>query len=71
MVALTDAQLLADAELALHKLKTGRSVTVLEHDGRRVHYNRADQTKLAAYVEELRAKAAGSASRPGAIGFYL
>lgn len=65
------AALLAEAQMALHNLKTGRMTTELEVDGRRVRYARTDIDKLEGYVAELQAQVAGRARRRGAIGFLL
>jgi len=67
----TPAQLLVEAEIALHKLKLGKAAIEVEVDGRRVHYARTDIDKLEGYVDELRAAVAGRRPRFGGIGFIL
>lgn len=67
----TDAQLLAEAEAELHKIRLGKQSNEVQVDGRRVRYGRADIGKLEAYIEQLRARVAGGSARPGAIGFIL
>ena len=65
----TPAQLLCEAEAALHNLKLGKAAIEIEVDGRRVHYARTD--KLEGYVSELRDAVAGRRPRYGGIGFIL
>jgi hypothetical protein len=71
VTTLTSAQRLAEAEDALHKLRIGKSANVVEVDGRRVHYTRADIGKLEGYIGILRNEVAGNCRGHGAIGFYL
>jgi hypothetical protein len=61
----TLAEKLAAAEDAYHALMIGQSaVIVVDSNGERVEYNRANASKLAAYIEELKRQiAAGSTPR--------
>lgn len=66
-MALTTAQKLAEAEEALHALKTGKLVRAfVDQNGERVEFNLTSIAKLEAYVESL----IGGATR-GPIGFYF
>jgi hypothetical protein len=47
---------LLEAELALHKLQTGAQEMQIEHGDMRVAYTKADQSKLAAYIESLKSQ---------------
>lgn len=44
---------LVEAELALHRVATGKAVELVTEDGSTVRYNRANQEKLELYVREL------------------
>lgn len=70
-VPLTDAERLAQAQDALHKLKLGRLSIEVTVDGRTVRYQRTDIDKLEGYVDGLLAKIANRSPIYGAIGFYL
>jgi len=54
---------LLEAELAQHKLQTGAQEMQVDHGDMRVAYTKADQGKLQAYIESLKAQifAAGGA----------
>lgn len=67
----TDAQLLADAQAALHKLKIGALASEVEVDGRRVRFGRTDIDKLQGYVDDLCNRVNNRCPRRGAIGFIL
>lgn len=58
---------LAEAEDALHKLRTGRSVVEVRTETESVKYTPATIGALAAYVRELKI-ALGQSPRGGAIG---
>ncbi len=50
----TKAQLLADAETAYHKLRTGMAVAQFrDQNGEMVSYTRANADSLLAYIKEL------------------
>lgn len=71
MTTLTTQQALDEALAALHKLRIGRQATVVEADGRKVHYAPTNLDALEAYVSSLQDQLAGRCGRVGAIGFYL
>ena len=51
----TVAERLAEAEAAYHDLLRGQSVRALvDQNGERIEYNRADLPRLAAYIESLK-----------------
>ena len=53
----TDAELLAEAETALHELLVGsRAVRIRTQSGEIVEYNQTDITSLTAYVQSLKGK---------------
>ena len=47
-------QMLAEAEVALHQLNTGRATTSVSYEGKSVSYQQADLAKLSVYVNQLR-----------------
>jgi hypothetical protein len=50
----SDAELLAEATLAYHKLATGTAVvTARDSNGEQITYNLASQGNLKAYIQEL------------------
>ena len=56
-MALTNEQLLAEAEEALHQILTGsRAVRIRTQSGEIVEYNQTDITSLTAYVQSLKGK---------------
>ena len=64
------AELLVEAETALHRLLTGtQAVDVTDSSGERVRYGAADHKALAAYVSDLRRRIAGR-SVPQTIIFH-
>lgn len=67
----TPAQLLAEAETALHKRQLGRLPVELDFDGRRTKFAHTDIDALEGYVAKLRDLASGRRRPPGAIGFLL
>lgn len=67
--SLTD--MLADAQLALHRLQIGQSaVEVTVAGGFTTKFAQADIVKLQAYVQQLQDQISGTPTR-GAIGFVL
>lgn len=53
-MALTNAEKLAEAEEALHKLLTGSAVVRLKHGVKEMEFAPADADKLRAYIAQLR-----------------
>ncbi|OBS50712.1 hypothetical protein A8B73_20160 [Methylosinus sp. 3S-1] len=53
-MTMTEAEKLADAEAALHKLLTTGGVVEVTHNGKTVKYARANIGELKAYVAQLR-----------------
>jgi len=50
----TNAELLADAKAALHKLMTGTAAKVfVDQNGERIEYVAANANRLSAYIAEL------------------
>ena len=61
----TPAENLASAQLAYHRLMTGGAPSVIvDRDGQRVEYQRADTSKLAQYILTLQGQIAPTCSRP-------
>ena len=61
----TPAENLASAQLAYHRLMTGGAPSVIvDRDGQRVEYHRADTAKLAQYIATLQASIAPVCARP-------
>lgn len=67
---MSDAELLADAQAALHALLTGQQMVEVEYNGRRTRFTPATINTLRAYISELQARINGQCQR-GAIGFIL
>lgn len=66
---MTLAQQISEAELALHKLQTGKlPVEFQDSNGERVRYSVAQAPRLAAYIADLKRQLAGR-SRPHTIIF--
>lgn len=62
---MTDAEKLAEAEAAYHKLMTGKSARVyVDSNGERVEYTVADANKLRAYIEALKRAVSGARLAP-------
>lgn len=51
-LAVTEQRML-EAQTAYHKLQTGSLREVVDHNGTRITYTRADATKLKEYISEL------------------
>jgi hypothetical protein len=66
--SLTD--MLADAQLALHRLQIGQSFVRVSVGGYMTEFTPAQIDKLQAYVDDLLAQIAGTSTR-GAIGFIF
>lgn len=64
---LTAAQKLAEAEAALHQLMIGRRPVEVRSDTGQVKYHPGDESRLRAYIRELKVEA-GVAPRARAIG---
>lgn len=65
---MTIDQMIASAEVALHKLLTGsQAQEVRNADGRTLRFTPADADKLRSYIAELKSTKAGTPVR-GAIG---
>lgn len=63
---MTLQQQLAEAELAYHRLMTGRSVQeVVDQNGERVRYSPASAVRLAAYIADLKTRIAGDNGSTG------
>ncbi len=61
---------LTEAETALHKLVTGQmAVVVVDQNGERVEFSRANINQLRAYIKDLQAQIAGLNTTRRAIGF--
>lgn len=58
---MSDAQLLAEAKDALHKLNLGKAVRVIQKDGRRIEYTPADRRSLEIYIQSLEGTRRGPA----------
>lgn len=67
---MSDAELLAQAQAALHALLTGQQMVEVDYNGRRVKFTPATVNNLRAYISELQARIANQCQR-GAIGFIL
>lgn len=68
---MTPAQQLAEAELAYHRLMTGRSVQeVVDQNGERIRYTPASASRLAVYITELKALIGGVANSTGPMRFW-
>ena len=60
---MTDAELLAEAKMALHNLSIGASVVeARDSTGEMVRYTPANASRLKAYIAELTAKIAGTST---------
>lgn len=64
------AALLREAEIALHKLRTGAAVVEVDCGDYRTKFSPATVENLQAYVTELRLRIDGQPTR-GAIGFWF
>ncbi|EON88803.1 gpW [Plesiomonas shigelloides] len=65
----TQADLLA-ARKALHDLMTGKRVTSVQKEGRRVEFTAANVSELKRYIAELEAQS-GMSRRRRPAGFYV
>lgn len=59
MIVKSAAQMLLEAQNALHQLRIGKATVVVEVDGRKVHYKASTVEDLVAYVDDLTNQAAG------------
>lgn len=65
MPTLTSTQRLAQAEDAYHALMTGRAVVVvIDQNGERIEYAKANASALRSYIEALKLEIAGGSSLP-------
>lgn len=61
----TVSERLAEAEAAYHNLLTGRSVvSITDQNGERVEFNRANASRLAAYIADLKRQLSQTTSGP-------
>lgn len=62
---------LAEAELAYHRLMTGRTVQeVVDQNGERIRYVPASASRLAAWIQELKVRIAGDNGSTGPMRFW-
>lgn len=67
---MTTEELLAEAELAYHKLLTGRSmVEFRDQNGELMRYTQPSATRLAAYIQQLKTQLGVSSAGPMRVFF--
>ncbi len=68
---MTLQQQLAEAELAYHRLMTGRSVQeVVDQNGERIRYTPTSAVRLGVYISDLKTRIAGNTDSIGPMRFW-